>query len=153
MTAVDFTSILQQPVDDIKKPEPVPYGPYGALIKKFNFDKSSKKETPFVEYETEITQILEGVDPDLLSEYQEKMGKSPIGKKFSVTFYLTPDSLWRLKQFLEEHVGLDSTGKTLEQLVGEAVNNEVGLELQHSIGQKSGESFAEIKRTFNLNEV
>jgi len=113
-----FGSILDRKSSEIERPKPIPVGTYLAQVKGLpTFDKSSKKQTEYVEFKCIPLQALDDVDTEQLQEMGGLADKS-----IDATFYLTEKSIWRLKEFLD-NLGVDeeendSLRKRIEQAPG-----------------------------------
>ena len=59
-------------------------------------------------------------------------------KQLRHDFYLTDDSLYRLREFLEEHLALPGTGRSFQQLIEEAVGKPVIGNVIQEPSQKPG---------------
>lgn len=141
----DFESVLQTQADTIEKPPLMPEGGYSTVIKKFELGESSKKKTKFVDFTVGIQAPMDDVDQSIIDEIgMDKI----IGKERNVTFYLTPDALWRLTDFLGDDVGLDKGGKSIEQLINEAVGQEVGITIRHKPTADGTDMYPEVSGTF-----
>lgn len=115
-TAPNFGSILDRPSESIERPKPLPVGTYLWVVKgQPRQDKSSRKGTEFVEYTVEPLQAAEDVDQEALHEAltNKQTGEvKPLqAKQRKVTFYITEDAIWRLKDFLD-HCGVED-GKNI----------------------------------------
>lgn len=130
MSDPDFSRLLETPMDDIKRPPPMPAGTYNGLISKYTLDKTkSEKRTPYVQFNINLTSpgmdipsgALEGID----------IAKRP--QEYS--FYLSPDAQWRLKEFLAS-CGIETAGRSLGACIPEAMGREVLVELVHSPNKK-----------------
>jgi hypothetical protein len=106
-----LASILDTPMSDISRPKPPPHGTYLAMTKGLpRYDKSTKKGTPFSEYTLQLLEAMDDVDVDALKEWLTKGDGTvvPLSEKsMRITFYHTPDSLWRLAKFLKD-LGLEA---------------------------------------------
>jgi len=105
-----FTSILDTPMSEISRPKPAPHGSYLAMVKGLpRYDKSTKKGTPFSEYSMQLLEALDDVDGDALQVWLTRKDGTivPLQEKMmKLTFYHTPDALWRLVKFLKD-LGLE----------------------------------------------
>ena len=64
----NFSNILDKPATDVERPRPLPVGTYLTVIQGLpRYDKSSKKQTDFVEFTHQIVSALDDVDPDELA--------------------------------------------------------------------------------------
>ena len=139
----NFSDFLDRRADEVERPKPLPVGTYRTVIKgQPRFDKSTKKGTEFVEFTHTIVEAADDVDEDALKEY---LGDDKLrGKEIKNVYYLTENSLWRVKEFLE-HCGLDVEGKhTLGQLIEGTPNCEVYLTIRHEPSQDGQAMFARV---------
>lgn len=99
----NFGSILDKPMDTVERPKPLPTGTYTFTIEGLpKFDKSTKKQTEYVEFTCKPIAVGDDVDQEALA------GMGGIeGKTFRLTFYLTEGSLWRLKEFLLDDLKIE----------------------------------------------
>jgi len=149
MSGPNFTELLgSATLGSIEKPKPLPQGSYVAIIKKSEYDKSSKKQTPFVRFHMDIVQAMEDVDEAALEAYGDVSGKS-----IRTDFYLTEGALFQLQDFILYHIGLDLTGQTLEQAIPECVNQQVGVRIEHEASQDGQNFYARVKETFNPEDA
>ncbi len=106
----NFESILDTPASEVSRPKPVPQGTYLSMTKGLpRYDKSSKKGTPFSEYTIQLLEAQSDVDEEALNEALTKGNGDVVplrDRSIRLTFYHTPDSLWRLVKFLKD-LGLD----------------------------------------------
>lgn len=144
MTEVDFNSILDTKADDIKSKPPLPIGSYKARISKLEPVKSSQKKTDGIEFTLIPLEALEDVDQEMLKDAGGLKDRT-----MRTSFWITPDSAIMLKEFLVNHVGLEGTGRTMRQLLGEALNQEVGIIVTHGT-TKDGRQYGQIDRTFKI---
>jgi hypothetical protein len=152
-TAPTFESILDTPADDVERPKPLPVGIYDAIIQGlYEEGVSSQKKTPFVQFAFAITSAGEDVDEDELLEWAtskdgtvKQLGGTVL-KNNSTKFYTTPDSLFRLTDFLEKVCGIELEGKKIRQALSETPNCSVRLEIGHVASQDGEQIFAEVKK-------
>lgn len=140
--SVDFSKLLSKNTDTIEKPKPVPTGTYFAVVGGHRFDVSTKKKTPYVEFEITLQQPDEDVDPDALDLFG---GSAKLAtKKMNYTFYITDDAEWRLLGFLE-CLGLNTSGRTLGELIPETQGQPLKVSITHSVNERDPETpFANI---------
>lgn len=137
----NFGTLLDKPASDVERPKPLPQGSYHCIVKGLpRFDKSSKKQTEFVEFTLSPTAAGEDVDADELTT----MG-GLTNKTIRATYYITEDSLWRLKAFLE-HCGIEENG-SLRQMIDETPNREVIAYLKHEASNDGESVFATLAKT------
>ena len=145
---MNFNEILNNAVlGEIEKPKPVPVGSYEALIIGTEFKESQKKKTKMLEVQFELVAPQDDVNEVDLEEY----GDSVAGKKLKMPFFLTEDSIFRLQDFILEHVGLELKGSTLDEAIPQLVNHPVGLRVTHEISQDGETVYVKATKTFALS--
>lgn len=99
--ATDFSTLLDIDSDSIKRPPIKPPGTYHATISHTSFGKSAQKGTPFCRLHFVGVSPGEDIDPDMCADSD---GVPIDFSKWKPTFdfYLTPDSLYRIKEFMDE---------------------------------------------------
>lgn len=132
----DFNELLDTPADSVRVPVPLPAGEYRFRVDNYELDRSSQKQTPYVRYLLKPLEAGEDVDEDLLAECENWQNKT-----LRATFYLTENSTFMLKEFLEEACGIDVTGRTLKEVIPEAK----GCEVIGTVTQQEGNN----NRSFN----
>lgn len=138
MSAPNFKDLLAKPVDQIEKPKPVPPGTYNGVIKGFTFGESKDKKTPYVRFALAITGPGDDVDPELLT------GVDLSKKQLRRDYYITDDALFMLKDLVTS-VGIDSSGRTLDSMIPELVNNPVLIEVIQRSSQDGSEMYNDVK--------
>lgn len=148
MSENKFTSILSKAkVGEIEKPKPLPEGGYIAIIKSTTFGESSTKKTPFVRVNMELVAPMDDVDQDAL----QAMGGLK-NNKVRTDFYLTDEAMFRLQDFIIEHVGLDLAGMSFDQAIPQLTNNQVGVRLKQIVSENDpSEMYSVVDKTFNPN--
>lgn len=124
----DFRNLLDQEVTEVERPKPLPAGNYVMNVGEYKFDKSSKKQTDFVQFKLTPVEAQADVDADELSAALGEKQLSDFGR--TVDFYMTPDAMWRLDEFLLDKLGCTpGTKRTamLEEAVGKQVVAQVSL--------------------------
>lgn len=114
MADANFQDLLNQPVEEVVRPKPLPVGTYVWTIGDYKFDKSTKKQTDFVQFTLTPSMPLDDVDQEELSAALGDKVLTDKGQK--VDFYLTGDAIWRLDEFLLEHVGTEKGLTRAEQI-------------------------------------
>lgn len=146
MTAPNFSSILDDSPTEVARPQPLPAGTYlTRVIGQPRYDKSSKKQTPFVEFTLKLMAAEEDVDAD---ELADALGEKSISDRvLPITFYLTEDAVYRLDEF-HEHCGLDLENEESRRNRNDEVTNaEVRVVVAHEASQDGSQVFARIRRT------
>lgn len=141
MANPNFASLLDTDSQSVERPKPLPQGTYHCVVKgQPRFDKSSKKQTDFVEFTLQPTAAMDDVDQEELTS----MGGF-VDKTIKATFYVTENSLWRLKDFLD-HCGVADEG-SLRSRIDEAMNSEVLAKLRHEASDDGQSVFARLGGT------
>lgn len=146
MNSPNFQSILDTPVEQIERPKPLPAGTYMCVVGgQPRFDKSARKQTDFVEFTLNVAQPGPDVDQAALAE-----AGGAAGKTLRVTFYLTQEAAYRLKEFLG-HLGLDDGTKTLREQIAMAPGRQVYANVVHQVvtNDQTGETaiYANVSKT------
>lgn len=141
----DFASILDMPATDVERPKPLPAGTYYGVVQGlYEQGESAQKKTPFVRFNFAVQSVGDDVDEDELKAFGDE---GVIGKVIKSTYYTTPDSLFRLTDFLE-HCGIDLDGKSIRAGLDETPNCSIGFNISHRASQDGQQVFAEVKSTF-----
>lgn len=116
--ATKIEDILDRPSNAAERPKPMPAGTYLMVVQGLpRFDKSSKKQTPYVEFLLVPQSAMDDVDA---AELEEMGGLAD--KTVKATFYLTDGSEYRLTEFL------DACGVGEEDEDGEALSHRARIE-------------------------
>jgi hypothetical protein len=140
--ATNIADILDKPSNEAKRPPPMPIGSYISTVKGLpRFDKSSKKQTPYVEFLCAPTAVGEDVDEAALAEIGGLADKT-----IKCTFYLTEASEYRLKEFLDacQIADVDEDGDPLShrQRIDMSPNCQVGIYMIHEPADDGVRTFA-----------
>lgn len=142
MTA-NFAALLSKPVESAEKPPLLPMGTYLGMIQGHRFDESRDKKTPFVEFEVKLLAAEADVDQAALAEIKDLSKRTQ-----RVTFYLTDDSLFRLREFLENHVKLNCKGRGFGEVIPETTNQQIKVHIKHVPSKTNvGEVYANVDQT------
>lgn len=125
--STDFSALLNTNVEDAERPKPLPIGHYDVTVDRYEMGKSAKKGTPFVRFYYKNPQPAEDVEPSLLEGVK-------LNRELRTEFYLTPDALYRLREFIEK-LGLDVTGRNFNDLLPETS----GLPIRIRVEQRPDE--------------
>jgi len=140
--AETFTSILDRQSSEIERPKPLPVGTYLCIVKGLpRYDKSSKKQTDFVEFNLEIQSAEEDVDADAIEAFKGGV----VGKSVKDTYYLTEEAAFRVKDFLE-HCGVEDEG-TLRSRIEQTPGCQLKVFIKHEPSQDGQTMFARIGKT------
>lgn len=124
---VDFKSLLKGQAAEAVRPPKLPAGQYLATIMSFVYGKSRKKQTPFVDFNWTINAASDEIDAELLVD-AEGNPMNVEGKKIRSTLYITPDAMWRLKEFFESTTGSIS-GRSFEELIADSPGTQAWLDV------------------------
>lgn len=142
-----FQSILDRPVGDAERPKPMPVGTYVCVVSgQPKFDKSTKKQTEYVEFTLKFLEAGDDVDPDAL----EAVGGIK-DKTIRNTYYLTDASLFRLDDFLA-HLGIEEGTMSRSQACQEAVGRQCLVTISHRASDDGQSVFAQVKNTAPIPE-
>lgn len=144
MTAPNFSSILDESPTEVARPQPAPVGTYLCVVTgQPNMGESTKKKTPFVEFQLKPIQAADDVDPEELAVYLERVGELS-AKPFKHTIYLTEANVYRLDEF-HQACGLDmSDGATRKQRNDAVINSQVLVYYKHRPSDRGDMMFGEI---------
>lgn len=139
----NFASILDESPTEVSAPLPLPQGTYHCVVQGLpRYDKTSKKQTDFVEFTLKPIAAEEDVDPNELDEVGGLDGKT-----IRAQFFITEDAVYRLDEF-HEHCGVDlNDGQTRRQRSEAVVNAEVRVFMKHEPSQDGTRIFARFNRS------
>lgn len=143
-----FQDILNTPGSAIKPPKALPVGEYISVVDgQPEITKLGQKQTNAVIFPLKPMQAKESVDKNLLVEALD--GKALQDKKIRHTIFVTPDSKYRLKQFLVDHLGLDAD-TPLGQLIPQAMGRQVVVTIGHRAADDGSTIYQEVKATAHV---
>jgi len=150
-TSADFSAILERAPSEVERPKALPTGTYLVVVKgQPQFDKSTKKQTPFAKFNLGFLQALEDVDEEELEQAltsAEGTKTALTEKSINHTLYLTENSAWRLDEFLE-HCGIELDGKkSRSQMIEETPGCQLLISIKHRASEDGQSVFAEIGKT------
>jgi hypothetical protein len=147
-----FSSILDKAPSEIERPKPLPAGEYVCIVDgQPKFDKSAKKQTDYVEFSLKPMEAMESVDEDALaSALIRGNGEKKLlsDSRIRATYYLTEDSLYRLKDFLK-HCGLDldEDDKSIRQWIEETPGCNIIATIKHTSSEDGESMYANLAKT------
>lgn len=142
MNSPNFGSILDQQSSEIQKPKPLPVGTYICVVQGLpKMDKTSKKQTEYVEFTLGILGAGEDVDTEALEEAGGFQGKT-----VRDTYYLTETAIWRLKKFLDD-CGIDEDDMSLRQRIDQAPGCQVAVTIKHQASEDGTSVYANVAGT------
>lgn len=145
-----FAAILDRPSGDIDRPSAAPPGEYVCVVQgQPRFDKSSKKQTEFVEFILKVLEAMDTVDEEALETFLTKKDgtKKPLGETtFRATYYLTESSTYRLVDFLD-HCEAGEEDMSLRQRIAEAPGKQIVVSIKHEASDDGTTVYAKIGST------
>lgn len=146
--APNFASILDESPTEVNAPQPVPQGTYLFRVRNWEEGRVSKAGNKSIDFNLIYLAAGDDVDEEELAEVGGLEGKT--GK---VTFWLTEDAVYRLDEF-HTNCGLDiaNDGLSRRQRNDECINAEVMGFVKHSTSQDGKRIFANVDRTFAVEE-
>lgn len=147
--APNFGSILDKPASEAERPPSIPAGTYLAVVQGLpRFDKSTKKQTDYIEYNIKLLKPFENNDGETDVDLDEVKAMGGVkDKEMKLTFYITEKSEYRHKEFLEDDLSLNIGDKSHR----EASQDAAGVQLLVFVSQKPREDgkgmFSEISKT------
>lgn len=108
---MDLSSILSKPASEIEAPKPLPAGLYMAQVEKIGEVREvGQNKTPGIDFTYKLLQPLDVEIPPGV-DFPRSIRK---------THFLSENSLFRFKQFLEDTLKIDGSGRTLGDMLPEA---------------------------------
>lgn len=162
----NITDILDMPSSSIERPKPPPRGTYvSQVVGQFREDKSTKKGTRYHEYTLQLIKPATNGQDEPLDVDMEELEKALTRANGEVTklssrtlrhtLYITPDALWRYKEFLD-HLGIpqEEDGEELSTLqrAGMAPGRFVLVHIKHTPSDDGTATFANIDKTTPYEE-
>lgn len=146
----NFQDILSKPAANIEPPKPLPVGTYLCIIDgQPEFAKIGKEQTDCLNFKLKPIQAQPDVDQTALQEALVVNGApSALGdKSIRHRLFITEASIWRLKQFLVDHLGIEQGTKSLGELIPESQGRQVLVTLGHRASDDGQQVFTEVKAT------
>jgi hypothetical protein len=133
----NFASILDKQAETLEAPKPIPVGTYLCLIAgPEEYKEVGQNKTTFVGWPVKFMAPQEDVDSAALSEaLLNKDGTSrTLGDvKMRHEMALTEASAFIVRDFLQQTLDIDPTGKTLRQMISEALGKQFLATVKHGI--------------------
>jgi len=153
--ANQISDILDKPSTQIDKPKPLPVGTYLWSVQGLpKHDKSKEKQTPYVEFNVKCLSAYDDVDEEALAEWATKSdGTMRALQDYStrLTYYITPDSLYRLQEFLD-HCGVADDEKSTRQCIDDTPNCQFVANIVHTASKDGTTVYANIGKTAPVEE-
>lgn len=144
--ATDFTTLLATKVDTIEKPKPLPAGHYLCQVTKYETGETRAKQTPYIRVHFKPLEPKDDIDA---AAFEEFGGAAKLAEKvIQHDFYITPDALFRLRQFLETDLGISGSGKSISDCLEGMVNAVCVVKIAHKLNPAApGEVFVNVEKT------
>jgi hypothetical protein len=142
--SVDFSALLSEKLDDVKRPPVKPPGTYHAVIADYKMDVT-QKGVPFIQFSFSGLQPGEDIDESQLVVDGERIDLTkwkPSTRGLS-NFYVTAEAKFRLKEFLEE-LGINTSGRTFNETLPECKGMPVKLRVSMQATQDGKGFFNQI---------
>jgi hypothetical protein len=130
MSAPDLNALLSMPLDDFKEPPAFPAGTFYGTLLSYEYGKSRQKQTDYVRYHFRATEAGADLTPD------ELQGVDLSNKKLYRDFYLTPDAIFMLKEFIVS-CGISTAGRSVTELIPEVVGASVIMQITQRMDPKN----------------
>ncbi len=139
--ATNFSDLLSMSAEEAKAPKPLPTGTYTFNVKGHEFGESTKKHTKYVQFNVNPINPEPDVDMEALNAFENWNQK-----EMRLTFYLTTDSIFRLKDFME-HCGMNISGRTFDALIPEVTGSQFNGNIEHSVSDDGKTTYGNIGST------
>ncbi len=139
----DFTSLLRKPAGEAKKPQELPVGDFGGIIKSYELGDNNQNKTPYVRFHLGLMTW-----PDSVSDEDKLQDGKPIDltkRQQRRDFYLTDEALWRLDEFLRS-LNIEPAGRAYDEVLPETVGALVTVEVQQFMNKKTNEMGNQVGR-------
>lgn len=133
----DFGTLLSKPLDDVKKPAPLPAGTYHGRVLSYEPMESREKKTPYIRFHIAVSHAGDDIDPELIT------GVDLTKRQLRRDYFLTPDAEWRLKEFIQS-CGVPTTGRSFNETLPELQNASVIISVTQRPGRDGDEFFNDI---------
>jgi hypothetical protein len=123
-------------MEQIKSPNPLPQADYLALITGFaEFTQRGKNNTDCVIFPVKLAQCL-SADPNVQTAVGEALDGKPLGDvKLNYLMWATPDSAYRIKQFLQNTLQITGAAN-LSEALSMVPGRQLVVSLSHYISNK-----------------
>lgn len=152
---MDFSEALNIKTSDIERPPLPPMGHYRFVVDSYKFGEANSGDDSWdtVDFQLKAVEAQDDVDPEALTAAG---GIKSISLRHSFMFTKAQDAeaaasngqtLYRLKRFLTEHLGLDEKG-SLKETIDSSKGAQCIADIVHKASKKDPETpFANIGRT------
>lgn len=143
MSNPDFGALLNKAPTEIERPKPLPQGSYTCVVQGMpKFDKSTKKQTPYVEFSLKVLAAGDDVDQEALAA----MGGIS-DKVIRDTYYITENAAYRLDEFLV-NCGFELDGEaTRQQMIESTPGRQIMVHIKHTASDDGQTVYANVGST------
>jgi len=132
-SAPDFRELLRTTTsDNVERPRSLPKGHYHGFIMSHEFGRSSKKQTPFVQFNLKV----DGPADDVSAEQVEGIDFGR--KELRLQRYITPKALYMLTDTLDQVLGKD--GRVADERIPDMDNQKVLIETEPQLDDEGNET-------------
>lgn len=137
----DFSKILSKPVSEAERPKPHPVGTWVWVITQFAYGDDNKNKTPYVRFMLRSSQPDEDVDQAQIAEAGglQKLNSREIRRDF----FLTEDSIYRLREFCENALGIDTSGRAWDAVIPECRGKQFKGHITHRFSQDGKDAYVQ----------
>lgn len=136
-----FADVLDMPAADIERPKPFPVGTYMWQVQGPHEEKTLPKTgTRVAEFKAKPVSAMDNVDREALNAFG-----FPTDKTQRLSFFLTEDAIYRLKDFYTDTLGKDASGKTARQMLAEIPGSTFLGDIQHRPSDDGKTMYADFK--------
>lgn len=135
----NFTEILSRKAEEVEKPKPLPVGQYlWSIPNLFEQEEIGENKTPALIWKVKCVAPQSDVDMAALAESGNAKDREQ-----RVTFFLTEDALWRLRDFLTK-LGVTESGRSLAEMAADATNRMFYATVKHRWNKDKTQLFGEV---------
>ncbi len=145
----NFQDILSKPSASIETPKALPVGTYLCIIDgQPEFAKIGKNQTDCINFSLKPVQAQPDVDQEQLQAALNVNGavSALADKKIRHRLFVTEESVWRLKKFLDD-CGVEEGTKSLGERIPESMGKQVLVTMGHRASDDGTQIFGEVKQT------
>jgi hypothetical protein len=135
--SASFRELLSMPTDTVERPRPLAAGHYIGIIKGHEYGVSRNKQTPYVRFTLSPTEETADVEPGA-------NGNTDLTKReLRRDFYLTPQALYRLSDFLDAVLGKE-TGRSFDERIPETRGAQVMFKVTTRDSEDGSETYNDV---------
>lgn len=139
-----FQDILSKPMNEIEPPKALPTGTYLCIVDgQPEIAQKGKNQNWCVTFTLRPVQAQQDVDPSALADTLK--GATLSDKRLRHMLWVTDDAVWRLKQFLTDHLGIEASN--VQEAIPMSMGKQVYVTIGHRPSEDGSQIFADIKAT------